>query len=1084
MSNPGQPHHIIAIGASAGGMDEINRFFDHTPLDEVSYVIIQHLSPGFKSRMVDLLSRHSRLKVKEAEEDMFVECNQVYLIPSDKYLAINDNRLHLSKKEKKHGPHFTINAFFNSLALARGKDAIGVILSGTGSDGSEGVEAIKRAGGLVLATDPALAEFSDMPSNAIATGAVDYVLSPELMPQVIEYYVKNDRILQPGSNLINFEEDKIIEEIISLIKSRLPFDFTDYKQTTILRRIKRRAASHNFNNLPAYLAFLKTSNEETEGLAKDFLISVTSFFRDKEAFEFIQTNVIPNIIKGIKAVKEIKIWVAGCATGEEAYSLAILLREQLTEAHRDTRVKIFATDIDTNALIYAGKGIYNDNIEKDISPERIERFFIRDGEKYKVKQDIRKMLIFAQHDLAQNPPYCNMDFISCRNLLIYMTQSLQKKILLMLHFGLKKGGYLFLGSSENPVAINSGLGVINKQWKIYKNIGEKQVIRFDAFSLPALAGIYHPTTSPLQDKNEHKKNNLTNSVNEALMNELGYLAICIDEKNNVIQTYGDTGKYLLQKNFNLNLPDLLPGTLAAAFFTASRTAAQANETVVVKGIYIKSGETSLTVNMTVKPLSQKKGDAKLLLVLFSDDKLSKTVQSSKVFDEEIYHDRYVLNREEELKELKYQLHAAYEKLDASNENMQSFNEELLSANEELQSTNEEMESINEELHTVNADYQLKNKELIEINDDLNNYFRSNINGQLFVNANLLLIKFSPGTVKHINIRDADIGRPISDISTNIRFETIVDDLKKVIAHGDVITREVQAINGKWYQVMTIPYIRQTDNHTDGAIISFNDITELKVIQLELDRTNKNLMNINADLDNFVHTASHDLLGPLANIELSINVMNQLEITHDPQLHKFLEIINGSVKMFRGLLTELATIGKIENEMSVMEAVALNPLVDDLKLSIENRIQATNTVIKKEFRVPEIYFSKKNLRSVLYNLITNAIKFKSPDRDPVITVRTKEEAGFVVLTVTDNGIGIPKKEFENIFSMYGRLYNDVEGQGMGLYLIKKIVDAAGGYIDVESELDIGSIFTIYFKSGKLSRVGRSLDSFTMANETNG
>ena len=429
----------------------------------------------------------------------------------------------------------------------------------------------------------------------------------------------------------------------------------------------------------------------------------------------------------------------------------------------------------------------------------------------------------------------------------------------------------------------------------------------------------------------------------------------------------------------------------------------------------------------------------------------------------MYHDQYIIDLEEELKEIKNELLATFEKLDASNENMQSFNEELLSANEEMQSTNEEMESINEELHTINADYQVKNKELIEINDDLNNYFRSNINGQLFVNNDLLLMKFSPGTVKHINLSDTDIGRPISDISTNIKFETIVNDIKEVIAHGEVITREVEANNGKWYQMMTMPYIRQIDNKTDGAIISFNDITELKLIQLELDRTNKNLMNINADLDNFVHTASHDLLGPLANIQLSIDVMNQLELSDDPQLHKFLEIINGSIKMFGELVKEMATIGKIENEMSVMEPVDLDQLIDDLKLSIENRIHSTGTVITKDIGVTQIYFSKKNLRSILYNLISNAIKFKSPDRDPVIKISTKAEQGYAVLTVKDNGIGIPENEFENIFKMYGRLHKNVEGQGIGLYLIKKIVNAAGGKVIVESEPGKGSIFTIYFKA---------------------
>jgi two-component system CheB/CheR fusion protein len=1068
MPNPKQPHHIIAIGASAGGMDEINRFFDHTPLDEVSYIIIQHLSPDFKSRMADLLSRHSKLQVKEAEDGMSVECNQVYLIPSDKYMTMSNDRLHLTDKEKKQGPHLTINAFFNSLASARGKDAIGVILSGTGSDGSEGVEAIKKAGGLILASDPSFAEFSDMPSNAIATGTVDYILSPQLMPQAIEYYVKHDGALLPGG-LEDKEENEIIASIIGLIKDRLPLDFTDYKQTTILRRIKRRAASHNFNKLSGYLAFLKTTNDEVEALAKDFLISVTSFFRDKEAFEFIQTDIIPKIIDRIVPGQEIKFWVAGCATGEEAYSLAILLHEQLTGEYKDTAVKIFATDIDTNALIYAGKGIYNEQIAKDLSPGRLENFFIREGDKYKVKPEIRKMLIFAQHDLVQNPPYCNMDFISCRNLLIYMTQSLQKKIFLMLHFGLKKEGYLFLGSSETPNAISTGLEVVNKKWKIYKNIGEKEVIRFDTFSLPALVDIGSATSLSSRDKTpQSEKDNLTDSVNEVLMSEFGYLLVCINEKNNVVQTYGDTTKYLLQKNFNLNLADLLPKPLAIAFFTASRTASQSNEKVVVKGINIKHNETLLTVNLLVKPLAIKKGEQKLLLVLFSDDKLPNSpLSGAEVFDEKMYHDQYIISLEEELKEIKYELHDTFEKLDASNENMQSFNEELLSANEEMQSTNEEMQSINEELHTINADYQLKNKELIEINDDLNNYFRSNINGQLFVNTDLQLMKFSPGTVKHINIRDTDIGRPISDISTNIKFVTIVNDIKEVLAHGEAITREVEAINGKWYQMMTMPYIRQIDNRTDGAIISFNDITELKLIQLELDRTNKNLMNINADLDNFVHTASHDLLGPLANIQLSIDVMNQLELFRDPQLHKFLEIINGSIKMFGELVREMGTIGKIENEMSVMEPVDLDQLIDDLTLSIENRIYSTGTLITKDMAVSQIYFSKKNLRSIIYNLISNAIKFKSPDRDPEITISTKTEQGYVVLTVKDNGIGIPENEFENIFKMYGRLHKDVEGQGIGLYLIKKIVDASGGNVIVKSEPGKGSIFTIYFKAEKVA-----------------
>nr|MBA4140891.1 chemotaxis protein CheR [Segetibacter sp.] len=335
-----QPHYIIAIGASAGGLEEIHHFFDNTPLDSVSYVIIQHLSPDFKSRMAELLDKHSKLKVKEAEEDMVVEKNVVYIIPSKKFMTIENSRLKLTEKKKIRGPHLTINTFFNSFAKDQGKKAIGVILSGMGSDGTEGVKAIKKAGGMVIVRDPEMAAFASMPSHAIATGAADFILEPELMPQTIQDYVTNvGHIELPLLEARDDEEN--MQAIIELLKDQQPLDFTDYKATTILRRIKRRAASYNFNKLENYLAFLKATPEEIEALAKEFLISVSSFFRDTAAFEFIETNIIPDILKHTEAGNEIKLWVAGCATGEEAYSMAILFCEQLTGEFKDTVVKIF-----------------------------------------------------------------------------------------------------------------------------------------------------------------------------------------------------------------------------------------------------------------------------------------------------------------------------------------------------------------------------------------------------------------------------------------------------------------------------------------------------------------------------------------------------------------------------------------------------------------------------------------------------------------------------------------------------------------------------------------------------------------------
>lgn len=831
------PHHIIAIGASAGGLDEINSFFDYTPMDGISYIIVQHLSADFKSRMVELLSRHSKLEVKEAENGMPVAFNKVYLIPNDKYMVIKDNKLFLTEKEKTRAPHLTINTFFNSLALNSGKNAIGVIFSGLGSDGTAGIREIKRHGGMVMARNPETTEFGSMPSNAIASGMVDFILEPEAMPRAIEDYVKYEGNLLTDTQ----EEEKHLREIIQLINEKSPLDFSDYKETTILRRTKRRASQANFNSLKGYLQFLKETPGEVESLAKEFLISVTSFFRDKEAFKIIQKKAIPDILDRLDPNEELKIWVAGCATGEEVYSLAILIDETLAERAQSRVVKIFATDIDSLALVHAGKGIYDEAIEKNVSSDRLAKYFTRQGTFYKINAMIRKMVIFAQHDLVKNPPYCNMHLIACRNLLIYMTPILQEKIFNMFLFGLKKDGYLFLGSSENPTPIIHSLEVVNKKWRIYKNLEAKQASNFDAYTMPNLLEM---KIRPLETREKASKpfqHAVAEEMHNSLAKDMGYLAVSVNSDLEVLNSYGDTTKYFLPKHFTTRLEELLPRPLAIAFKTTYKQYKQTGKKIIVKGIKTKTQKDVRYINLTLSHLEV--NDSVLTLVTFSEnDALEHATEEVVIFDEAKYIDKYTVTIEEELKELKQKLQSSYEQIDASNENMQSFNEELISANEEMQSTNEEMQSVNEELHTINSDYQLKNKELFEINDDLNNYFRSNLNGQLFIDKELRLMKFSPGTVKQINLLETDIGRPISNITTNVKFETIVDDIQKVLDDGSTINKEIETNDGKWYQVMTMPYIQQSDNRHTGAIVTFNDITNLKGIQQKLDNTNK-LLNM-------------------------------------------------------------------------------------------------------------------------------------------------------------------------------------------------------------------------------------------------
>ncbi|HUZ59324.1 MAG TPA: chemotaxis protein CheB [Hanamia sp.] len=674
--------YIIAIGASAGGLEEINSFFDHTPCDGVSYIIVQHLSSDFKSRMAELLARHSKLVIMEAKDAMTVKANQVYLIPNDKFMTIRGGKLYLSEKEKMHGPNLTINRFFNSLAADSGRKAIGVILSGLGSDGTEGIKSIKNAGGMVIARNPETTEFNSMPSNAIATGLVDFVLEPALMPDIIENYVKHSGNIFIGDR----NEEKNIKSIIELIKEQLTLDFSDYKPTTILRRIKRRATDNNFVLLENYYDFLKETPGELEALAKDFLISVTSFFRDKEAFDFIEKKVLPGMLENLAPGEELKMWVAGCATGEEAYSLAILIKEQLTGKLKDTVAKIFATDIDTVALIHARNGIFKTDISKHISAERLEKFFTKENKNYKVNAEIRSMVIFAQHDLVKNPPYCNMHFISCRNLLIYMMPALQKRIFLMLLFGLKKNGYLFLGASENPMPIIQNLEIVNKKWKIYKNLETKRAISLDTFSLPQMIDVSEKRPFDKPKKSLQKtKDSLAEAVNLNLIEELNSLAICIDENNHAIKAYGDTTKYLLQKNFNLNLTELLPDNVALAFNAMRVEALKLNKKATVRGIKIKRGQEVITINLSVSPLNIKDVEQELLMVSFTEDKEVTTEQKDTVvFDKKVFLDKYTLDIQNEVMELKAKLHSTYEQLDRSNDNMQSFNEELLSANEEMQ----------------------------------------------------------------------------------------------------------------------------------------------------------------------------------------------------------------------------------------------------------------------------------------------------------------------------------------------------------------------------------------------------------------
>ncbi|MEO6522762.1 MAG: CheR family methyltransferase, partial [Mucilaginibacter sp.] len=1060
--------YIIAIGASAGGLEAISAFFDYTPLDAVSYILIQHLSSDFKSQMAHILAQHSKLEVIEAIENVDIKPNTVYLIPSSKFMTVKNGRLLLSDKKEQSRPYMTIDYFFSSLAKERGDKAIGVILSGTGNDGSRGVEAIKNAGGLVLVQDPDTANFDGMPLAAIATDCADMIIAPQAMPQLIENYVKEGKLELLSGQKPEEITDKELGQIFSLIKDNLPMDFTEYKRPTIIRRITMRMGTHNFNQVSKYYKYLKNNPSEIVLLANDFLISVTSFFRDPEAFKIIEEKAIPDIITNNSEV--LKIWVAGCATGEEAYSMAILVREYLTKQPKDLEIKIFATDINKSALETASKGIYPETIEKTVSKARLNKFFIKEGATYKVKHEIRKMLVFAQHDLVKNPPYCNIDLISCRNLLIYLNVVLQKKVFAMMHFGLKKDGYLFLGPSENSSALKEDFDEISKKWNILKSNKTGRTVRFDTFSS-------HVIEEVKNNKMEVNKKTLlpasrwalADQVNSFLYKESGLTGICTDEDLMVVQSFGDITSYLKNENFNFDLNKLLPDSISIIFKAAAHKALILDERVLLNEVNIESAVTSKKriVNITISPFYVNNSVERLLLILFSeskafhgDENVINTADITEITKE------HLISLEISNAELKHSLVVANERIESSNENMQSYNEELQSANEEMQSaneemqsTNEELQSVNEELQTINKEHQLTIDELTDLNDDLNNYFRSNTNGQLFVDQDLMLKRYSPGAVKHINIREGDIGRPLSNITTNIKFETFTADIKKVISEEITITREAKSIDGKIYQVMTMPYLKKDSKKPDGAIISFYDITELKKLLDELDVTNISLQEsiktsedakakVSQSLEKekelgilksrFVSMASHEFRTPLSSIQLSASLIDKYAKPFDnANIKSHIGKIKISVGNLTAILNDFLSLerlegGKVEQLRTLFDIVEFGENITEEMQMIAKQNQ--KIIYQHSGTISKVKLDQSLLKNCVINLISNAIKYSG--EETFIEFNSTIDNALLTLVVKDNGIGIPDDDQKHLFEAFFRAHNTgtIPGTGLGLNIV--------------------------------------------------
>lgn len=828
----GEELYIVGLGTSAGGLEALERFFKQMPVNpRIAFCVVQHLSPDYKSHMVELLSKYTPIPVQQATDGVEVQGGNIYLLPPKKNMTIFKNKLYLVDYDRSHGLNLPIDILFDSLAKNSQSRAIACILSGTGSDGTRGIRAIKEYGGIVLTQDDS-AKFDGMPRSAVATQLVDYTTAPEGMTEIILRYIAHphpmNTVAQPPPN----EREDLISKVLAILHDQNNIDFTGYKLNTLIRRIERRMSLFEISDLRDYITYLERSANERRVLVKEFLIGVTRFFRDTEAFDHLRQHIIPAILKDRALRDQVRVWVPACSTGEEAYSLAILFQDYMEHTGHFVDVKIFATDIDRDALNAAGVGIFAESVLADIPAHYLERYFVREDDQYQILRSIRGMVVFAYQNLITDPPFSRIDLVSCRNVLIYLTPKVQNRILSTFQFSLKRDGYLFLGSSESLGDRGADFVVKSAKWKIYQYLGNYR---------PAIPQTDTPPRRPTPQHEPQAEKPATPSggrgqsdpVLQSIVEQVLPPAIVVNADMQLIHAFGDVAQYLRPPRgyqVSLNVLNMLPEELVTPLSTAIHRTLGEEIDVTYRQIRLGTDESPHFITLKTRIFRQRGTTGKLVLITFEREALPEDHQPED--DERTAYrvsdsvNQRIFNLEQELQFTRENLQATIEELETSNEELQATNEELMAANEELQSTNEELESVNEELLTVNNEHQIKIRELSALNDDVNNLLRSIDIGTVFLDADLRVRKFTPAAQESINLMDQDIGRPMShfahqfvDFDLNQRVLQVMETLASAEC-------EVEHRDGRWLLIRIMPY-RTHANHITGVVMTMVDITELK-----------------------------------------------------------------------------------------------------------------------------------------------------------------------------------------------------------------------------------------------------------------
>lgn len=950
-----EPTHYVGIGASAGGLEALEEFFKTMPKDTgMAFIVVQHLSPDYKSMMVELLSRKTSMPVLQIEDGTTVEANRIYLVPPKKNLEIFHSQLFLNEQVRDAGLNLPIDIFFRSLAIDQKKKAIGIILSGTGSDGTLGARAIKEQGGMVMVQDYTSAKFDGMPKSAISTGLVDYILEAGKMSDALIKYVKHPLVAKTDSSLEPNKEETDFVKILSLIRSHVGEDFSYYKPKTIIRRIEHRISVNQFRDSEEYIQLLLKSKRECEILAKEFLIGVTQFFRDAEAFELFSKDVLPEVFKDHEEKKQIRMWSAACSTGEEAYTVAILCLEYMRRHNINVDLKIFATDVDKDAIKFAGLASYPDSIVSDVPQNLLKSHFIKKRDSYQINDKIRQMVIFSHHNVIADPPFSKIDAIICRNLLIYLKPEVQKKVLGLFQYSLSNGGFLFLGSSESLSEVSEAFETVSSKWKLFRYR--------KGYPAPLLASLLSVRTAPsnaplpiVKDLPNMNQQQIQHELYESALNHFAPAGVIVDSNNHIVHFFKDIKRYLNfpQGQASYHLLDLIDPQLSMVVSNMLfRIRKDKNEVYLSKVKFSENGRTTF-LNLSAKLVQLKRIKQEFVIVSIAEYQDSRPEPIDDA-DHRYDFDEQATERIRELeRELQYReenLQTTVEELETSNEELQATNEELVSSNEELQSTNEELQSVNEELYTVNSQYQDKINELTTLNNDMSNLLANTQIGTLFLDSQQTIRKFTQEITRIINVLDTDIGRPFTHLTFNCDYQHLYRDVNDVLDTLQIKEVEVKGHDGEWYLLKIQPY-RHSDRSIHGVLITQINISALKkatVLNLKLGQAieQSSLNIVITDIDGNIEYVNHSFY------ETTGYTVDEV-IGQNPRILKS----GQHTRAFYRDLWETLSAGKIwkgefhnrkKNGELYWESALISPLVDDSGqvinyLAVKEDITARKTV---------------------------------------------------------------------------------------------------------------------------------------------